>query len=61
MSCELGNGGGVASGGILLLVESDRLNAPRLSERTVPDRLILRFTKTREKRAEELFAVDEIA
>jgi hypothetical protein len=46
---------------MLLLVESDRLNAPRLIERTVPERLILRFTKTREKRAEELFAVDVMA
>jgi hypothetical protein len=61
MPCEVGNGGGVVSGGILLLVDSDRLNAPCLSVRTVPDRLILRFTKTREKRAEELFAVDVMA
>ena len=45
----------------MLLVEKDLFNAPRLNERTVPDKLILRFTKTREKRAEELFAVDEIA
>jgi hypothetical protein len=57
-----GGGGVVVSGGILpLAVEKDLLNALLRKERTVPDKLILRFTKTREKRADEEFAVDVIA
>jgi len=46
------------SGGIAFLVdvESVLLRALRLMERTVPDRLILRFTNTREKMAEDVLA-----
>ena len=38
------------------LAEKDRLNAPLFRERTVPDRLILRFTNTLEKIAEDVLA-----
>lgn len=41
-----------------LAVEKDLRNALLRKELTVPDKLILRFTKTRERRAEEEFAVD---
>lgn len=46
------------SGGIAFLVdvESVLLRALPLMERTVPDRLILRFTNTREKMEEDLLA-----
>lgn len=46
------------SGGIAFLVEvaRDLRNALPLNDRTVPDRLILRLTKTLEKIAEEVLA-----
>jgi hypothetical protein len=53
------------SGGITFLVEKVLLKALLFKERTVPDKLILRFTNILEKMAEEVLAaalvVDEIA
>lgn len=44
------------SGGTTFLVEKDLLKAFLLRERTVPDKLIRRFTNTLEKMAEDVFA-----
>jgi hypothetical protein len=53
------------SGGTIFLAEKVLLKALLFKERTVPDKLILRFTNTLEKMAEEVLAaarvVDEIA
>jgi hypothetical protein len=49
MPWAFGKGGGVVSGGTLPLeVENGLRHALRRKERTVPDKLILRLTKTRE-------------
>jgi hypothetical protein len=61
MPWVFGKGGGDSGGILPLAVENDLRNALRRKERTVPDKLILRFTKTRENRAEEEFAVEVIA